>query len=381
MQALLDKILKLVETDRTLQAQRIKDGDTFNVFSILGLQSYEVRTHSAFIGELLSPTGSHGCNDKLLAAFLKSVPALADFVFNTKNAEVTLEASIGTTNKTMTEGGRIDLLIKSGNKVIVIENKIYADDQKTQMKRYQNFCQQYDDYRLLYLNLDGIEPSEDSIVDMVLDEDYHIISYSEDILYWLEQCKKVCKNRMLVLSSIVQYSNLIKELTNQMNDNTEKELMSLLSSKDNMEKTAIILDRYQELKDKLFEEQFVKKIVSWAKRQDMEVTDEYVIFPFAIRPKSWKNHWIVLESRKVRHAIQVYRSAGKVHKQIQLDSLNSGSTDKDWPFGYLWCTETLNSNEKIVNGEAYNEIKNVITSILNELEDKASLLNELNITL
>ena len=381
MQALLDKILKLVETDRTLQAQRIKDGDTFNVFSILGLQSYEVRTHSAFIGELLSPTGSHGCNDKLLAAFLKSVPALADFVFNTKNAEVTLEASIGTTNKTMTEGGRIDLLIKSGNKVIVIENKIYADDQKTQMKRYQNFCQQYDDYRLLYLNLDGIEPSEDSIVDMVLDEDYHIISYSEDILYWLEQCKKVCKNRMLVLSSIVQYSNLIKELTNQMNDNTEKELMSLLSSKDNMEKTAIILDRYQELKDKLFEEQFVKKIVSWAKRQDMEVTDEYVIFPFAIRPKSWKNHWIVLESRKVRHAIQVYRNAGKVHKQIQLDSLNSGSTDKDWPFGYLWCTETLNSNEKIVNGEAYNEIKNVITSILNELEDKASLLNELNITL
>ena len=381
MQALLDKILKLVETDRTLQAQRIKDGDTFNVFSILDLQSYEVRTHSAFIGELLSPTGSHGCNDKLLAAFLKSVPALADFVFNTKNAEVTLEASIGTTNKTMTEGGRIDLLIKSGNKVIVIENKIYADDQKNQMKRYQNFCQQYDDYRLLYLNLDGIEPSEDSIVDMVLDEDYHIISYSEDILYWLEQCKKVCKNRMLVLSSIVQYSNLIKELTNQMNDNIEKELMSLLSSKDNMEKTAIILDRYQELKDKFFEEQFVKKIVSWAKRQDMEVTDEYVNFPFAIRPKSWKNHWIVLESRKVRHAIQVYRNAGKVHKQIQLDSLNSGSTDKDWPFGYLWCTETLNSNEKIVNGEAYNEIKNVITSIMNELEEKVSLLNELNITL
>ena len=113
----------------------------------------------------------------------------------------------------------------------------------------------------------------------------------------------------------------------------------------------------------------------------MEVTDEYVNFPFAIRPKSWKNHWIVLESRKVRHAIQVYRNAGKVHKQIQLDSLSSGSTDKDWPFGYLWCTETLNSNEKIVNGEAYNEIKNVITSILNELEDKASLLNELNITL
>lgn len=381
MQALLDNILKLVEEDRKFQAQRIKDGDTFNVFSILGLQSYEVRTHSAFIGELLSPEGSHGCNDRLLSAFLKSVPALADFSFNTKHAEVILEASIGNTNKTKTEGGRIDLLIKSGNKVIVIENKIYADDQPNQMKRYQNFCQQYEDYRLLYLNLEGNEPSEDSIVDMVLGEDYHIISYSEDILCWLEQCKNICKDRKLVLSSITQYSNLIKELTNQMNDNTEKELMSLLSSKDNMEKTAIILDRYQELKDKFFEEQFIKKIVSWAKRQDMEVTDEYTKFPFAIRPKSWKNHWIVLESPKIRHAIQVYRSAGKVHKQIQLNTLSSGSTNKDWPFGFLWCTETLNSNEKIVNGEAYNEIKNVITSILQELDEKASLLKELNIIL
>ena len=166
-----------------------------------------------------------------------------------------------------------------------------------------------------------------------------------------------------------------------MNDNTEKELMSLLSSKDNMEKTAIILDRYQELKDKFFEEQFIKKIVSWAKRQDMEVTDEYAKFPFAIRPKSWKNHWIVLESPKVRHAIQLYRSAGKVNKQIQLDSLSSGSTNKDWPFGFLWCTEMLNSNEKVVTGVAYNEIKGVITSILQELEEKASLLKELNIIL
>lgn len=381
MQALLDNILKLVEEDRKLQAQRIKDGDTFNVFSILGLQSCEVRTHSAFIGELLSPEGSHGCDDKLLSAFIKSVPALADFNFNTKQAEVILEASIGTTNKIMTEGGRIDMLIKSGSKVIVIENKIYADDQPNQMKRYLNFCQQYDDYRLLYLNLEGNEPSEDSTVDMVLGEDYHIISYSEDILCWLERCMNICKNRKLVLSSIIQYSDLIKELTNQMNDNTEKELMSLLSSKDNMEKTAIILDRYQELKDKFFEEHFIQKIVGWAKRQNMEITDEYAKFPFAIRPKSWKNHWIVLESPKVRHAIQIYRSAGKVHKQIQLDSLSSGSTNKDWPFGFLWCTETLNSNEKVVTGVAYNEIKGVITSILQELEEKSSLLKELNIIL
>jgi len=381
MQALLDKIYKLVEEDKKLQVQRIKNGETFNVFSILGLQSYEVRTHSAFLGELLSPKGSHGCDDKLLSAFIKSIVALSDFKFNTKQAEVILEACIGTTNKDMTEGGRIDLLIKSGKKAIVIENKIYADDQPNQMLRYHKYCQQFEDYRLLYLTLEGVKPSEDSCGDMVLGEDYHTISYSDDIINWLDMCKKTCKDRELVISSIIQYSNLIKELTNQMNDNTEKELMSLLSCKDNMEKTAIILDRYQELKDKFFEEHFLKKIISWAKRQDMEITNEYAKFPFAIRPKSWKNHWIVLESPKVRHAIQVYRSSGKVHKQVQLDCLNSGSTNKDWPFGFLWCTETLNSNEKIVNGQAYEEIRTVITNILKELDEKSQLIKEMNIVL
>lgn len=381
MQILLDKILKLVKEDRKLQIQRIKDGETFNIFSILGLQSNEVRTHSAFLGELLSPQGSHGCNDKLLSAFLKNIPALSDFKFNTKQAEVILEANIGSTNKMMTEGGRIDMLIKSDNKAIVIENKIHAYDQPKQMKRYQKYCQQFDDYRLLYLNLDRTEPSEDSTLDMILGDDYHIISYSEDIIDWLEICKKICKERELVLSSIIQYTNIIKELTNQMNDNTEKELLSLLSSRDNMEKTAIIIDRYHELKGKFFKEQFLKKIISWAKRQNMEVTDEYDKFPFAIRPKSWKNHWIVLESPKVRHAIQVYRSSGKVHKQLLLDSLSSGSTNKDWPFGYLWCTEILNSNEKIVTGEAYEEIKSIINNILKELNEKSHILKELNIIL
>lgn len=381
MQALLDKIYKLVEEDKKLQAQRIKNGETFNVFSVLGLQSYEVRTHSAFLGELLSPKGSHGCDDKLLSAFLKSIPALSDFKFNTKQAEVILEAYIGATNKDMTEGGRIDILIKSGKKAIVIENKIYADDETNQMLRYHKYCQQFEDYRLLYLTLEGVEPSEDSCGDMVLGEDYHTISYSDDIINWLDMCKKTCKDRELVISSIIQYSNLIKELTNQMNDNTEKELMFLLSCKDNMEKTAIILDRYQELKKKFFEEHFLKKIIGWAKRQDMETTDEYAKFPFAIKPKSWKNHWIVLESPKVRHAIQVYRSSGKVHKQVQLDCLNSGSSNKDWPFGFLWCTETLNSNEKIVNGQAYEEIRTVITNILKELDEKSQLIKEMNIVL
>lgn len=38
-------------------------GENFNVFSVLKLDSKEVRMHSAFIGELLNPNGSHGLKE------------------------------------------------------------------------------------------------------------------------------------------------------------------------------------------------------------------------------------------------------------------------------------------------------------------------------
>lgn len=46
-------------------------GERFNVFSILGLQTREVRTHSAFLRELLDPKGSHGLKDAFLKAFVQ----------------------------------------------------------------------------------------------------------------------------------------------------------------------------------------------------------------------------------------------------------------------------------------------------------------------
>ena len=64
-----------------LDAKRISDhqeeistlkGENFNVFSILKMESKENETHSAFLGELLNPKGSHGFGSlflKLLSVF------------------------------------------------------------------------------------------------------------------------------------------------------------------------------------------------------------------------------------------------------------------------------------------------------------------------
>ena len=46
-------------------------GENFNIFSVLKMDSKEVRMHSAFIGELLNPKGSHGIEDKPLKFFIE----------------------------------------------------------------------------------------------------------------------------------------------------------------------------------------------------------------------------------------------------------------------------------------------------------------------
>ena len=59
-----------------------------------------------------------------------------------------------------TKGGRIDIVIKLKETVIVIENKIYAPDQDNQLIRYKN---EYPFSKLYYLTLDGHFPHDKSI--------------------------------------------------------------------------------------------------------------------------------------------------------------------------------------------------------------------------
>jgi hypothetical protein len=46
-------------------------GENFNVFRVLKIHSDEVRMHSALLGELLNPQGSHGQNDVFLKLFIE----------------------------------------------------------------------------------------------------------------------------------------------------------------------------------------------------------------------------------------------------------------------------------------------------------------------
>ncbi|MDR3048343.1 MAG: PD-(D/E)XK nuclease family protein [Elusimicrobiota bacterium] len=180
-------------------------GENFNVFEMF-VGHYELK-HSKFIAELLNPTGSHGQGDIFLKLFVKEANINN---FATETAEVETEHSFNDN-----VGGRIDIVIKNNRgEQIFIENKIYADDGNTQLLRYHEYKP---NARILYLTLDGAEPSEKSVgnIDETKKQWLTMISYSETIIKWLENCKKEAVNMPLLRETISQYIFHIQDLTNQ----------------------------------------------------------------------------------------------------------------------------------------------------------------------
>ena len=180
-------------------------GENFNIFSVLGIEHYEETTHSRFIGELLNMNGHHNFGNKFLIAFL-NILDLNNIDFDFINYNIYLEHYIG--NVTETTGGRIDiLLVDCNDKKLMIENKIYAREQKNQLLRYYNYDESG---TLLFLTLYGYNSDNHKSF-----ESYINISYSENIIKWLNRCQEIAVENPILRETIKQYKNLIKKLTNQ----------------------------------------------------------------------------------------------------------------------------------------------------------------------
>ena len=196
-------------------------GERFNVFSILNLERREVLTHSRFLAEILNPKGSHGLGSLPLQKFFEVIGIRE---FPVENAQVKCETNIGLINDQKTEGGRIDILIKSRDQkaMVAIENKIDAVDQENQLLRYYNYLKNHSaDHRLLYLTLEGSGASAHS-TGTSQTIPHAAISYAAEILVWLAAIHKEAANKPIIRESILQYMNLIRKLTHQ----TENEKMA-----------------------------------------------------------------------------------------------------------------------------------------------------------
>ena len=239
---------QMTQTARECRLTAQLTGENFNVFKLLGLGTAEVRTHSAFIAELLNPKGSHDQGATYLRLFLKHLGL--DHLPNPDEANVKIEYHVGPVDNDRVTGGQIDIVLMDDARkpLILIENKIYAGDLNNQLLRYHRFCP---DAVLVYLTLDGRDPAEKSTGGQNLD--IRRVSYKTHILQWLEECHKVSVSLPVVRETILQYENLIRELTNQaMGDKMKEQAKKIiLANPDCADAIVLLGEAWQSILDKV----------------------------------------------------------------------------------------------------------------------------------
>lgn len=226
-------------------------GENYNLFSVLKIYTQEL-SHSAILGDLLNVRGKHGQKDTFLKLFLEELPKFKEGSeqfkvlknFKSDKSIVFIEKYAGKVNYQNEEGGRIDIVINDQKSNIIIENKILAGDQPSQLKRYNEW---YKTAPIIYLTLNGKEPSNESKKDLKLDEHFICISYQENIKNWLVKCIKEMANKPIIRESLNQYLVLVKQLTNQSTNNKMREetINILTKSSENIMAAKMIFDNYQ----------------------------------------------------------------------------------------------------------------------------------------
>lgn len=201
--------------------------EDFNIFSILRNEYDEVNLHSKFIVELLK---NKNYGKKFIEIFLEKLEIQ---VFNYENVNIFSEYSKGIK-------GRIDILLEFSKdkekKVIIIENKIYAEDQIGQLNRYYysmiNKNYSNDELEIVYLTLDGSEPTEESTKGLTkeIKEKIIIISYKENIIEWLNDCIKEVAEVPIIRETLIQYRSLLKKITGKENKKMIKEIEKMVLS-------------------------------------------------------------------------------------------------------------------------------------------------------
>jgi hypothetical protein len=326
------------EIIRNTEQELDKDGSRFNIFSILGLSSYEVRLHSKLIAELLNPKGTHTFSSDFLSLFIDSLKKINKIGFHKAldnfdytSAHIKVEKSIGLINYTYTCGGNIDIEItdKNGNRVI-IENKIYAGDQKNQLLRYHNYDK---NALLLYLTLEGISPSPQSIGNtekhLFVDKDYFCISYNKFIINWLKECLILAKEKPRVKETISQYIHIIEEFTHQSyKHNMSKEIENLISEN----------------------KEFYNSIG--------EIVISYNAFRESIKSKFWKK----LEEKKLNRTIRI--------NLINYNNVEIRSYIDEDPEGFFFGFQVFRDDKCIdCSGEEFKPLVEILKSITNEFKN------------
>jgi len=295
---LLYKVKKVIVKASIEKEARRKRGELFNIFDVLGVSSSEVRTHTAFLAELLNPNGSHGLGSFPLQSFISIINSSIPFEFDSKSVQIRKEKSIGIIDTNYDNGGQIDILIESGRSAIIIENKIYAGDQRKQLLRYYRYAKShYEDFVLLYLSLDKHSPSDSSITidkDKKLEDgiDFFRISYKDHIVTLLDKCIREAFDKPIIRETLVQYKNLTLILTHSDMDNKSKEdLIKVMF--EHPESVSEIINYRDEYLNQAVTEHFIPQLNNIAEKYHLEMgpTENFLSKTRYCGINFWKTEW------------------------------------------------------------------------------------------
>ena len=312
LEKLLNAIKEIVDREKTLQEAKRTRGENFNIFNVLGVSTSEVKLHSAFIAELLNPNGNHGLGEKFLKIFIDEISNKSigdnsnrDFNFDTLSIkDVIVEKDIGPIKEE--HGGRIDICLEDKNGCyVIIENKIYAGDQDNQMKRYWNYAQKMckgdiTRYRLVYLTLDGHDPTEGSLCGLK-SKDYICLSYKNDIISWLNRCVELSVRHPLIRETIIQYIETLKQLTYSDMGNSNN-ILEIMSKKEYLDTLFVIANNLNGVICNIINKALHPQLMSLAKEKGLELnftenkgwmTDSYAGWSFC--HPDWTNFYIAME--------------------------------------------------------------------------------------
>ena len=364
------------EADR----QRAMGKHDYNIFTLFYGFSDEVNLHSNFIASLLDPNGDHYKNDLFLKLFLETC-GIDDLSIDTSRATVFKEFK------------HIDIYISDSKKHIILENKVYAKDQPTQIARYIDTIQKEgakdEDICVLYLHPDGKLPDNQSFGDYhtrLLGENpsikFKVISYGKEILEWIDKCKNEVSNITDLNVFLSQYKDVIEMIYDRYKRIDEMETAKFVEIfKENYTAVSEIANNYQEMRKKIIDE-FFEKLSERLKKVYNEncykiggekIASNKYCQPIKIESTNWKlfNFAIEFMGANLTNPIMGFVKKDKTIDLSKID--NTKKADDFWIKSEKICVDIC---EKIITDGFENNLLNNIIDLIKKSNDEISNLKQ-----
>ena len=202
-----------------------EEKESHNIFKMLNIETKD-NYHSQFIISVInSSKDAKKFFLEMLQEVVKKNPEIT--INEDANFRIVPEKTLSKSDKNKKQDSkrsRVDIFFSDyhgenskGNNRILIENKIYAREQKGQIERYYNHywgIKAKEEYfgALFYLTLHKKGATKYSADGLVPNEHYFLLGYKEDIIPWLKKLKKYPLSENLTLY-INDYISIVEELT------------------------------------------------------------------------------------------------------------------------------------------------------------------------